>query len=347
MKRALALILALIMIFAFTACVQQPAAEETSVAPDANVAEEPAEEQSDKITKETATWKLGVTITDLTVPVWADYAESLQKYGAEAGMFVTVVTPNGDAAEQVSQMENFVTDGYDCIVVGAADNEAIGQAAKIVTDQGVAVFSQGFEFANFTAAMLETPQSFGIHTAKMAGEWINETFEDGKCKVLVAGSTANPLMEQRTEGIYNGLAEYAPNAEVVATVYGLNSAEFLPEMENAFTAHPDIDVVVSYCEGGALAAREAAKGMGLGSDKFGIFCTDSGDEIATALYNGDLIRGAISMGGGEYMGKVAIESIVKILSGEEYEERVNFPEIEVHQDDVLEQAEALGYTVLQ
>jgi len=297
------------------------------------------------VTKDNAKWKVGVTITDLTVPVWDDYAQAIKKYGEPEGMYVNIVSPEGNAAEQISQMENFVTDGYDVIVVSAADNESMGQEAKKVTEEGVIVFSQGYEFDNYSAAMLEEKQVFGHHTAEMASRWINEKYPDGKCKVIVAGNQTIPLMMERTEGIYNGLKEFAPNAEVVATVYGSNEEEFLPMMENAFTANPDANMVISYCAGGALAAREAAKGMGLASDDFGIFCTDCDDGVADAIYNDDLIRGGLSMGGGDYMAKAVVETLVKMLNGEEYDKVINFPEIEVNKDNVLEQAEALGYKV--
>lgn len=303
-------------------------------------------ESASTVTKDNAKWKIGVTITDLTVPVWEDYADALVKYGNEKGMYVNVVSPEGNAAEQSSEMENFVTDGYDAIVVSAADDKAMGDEAKRVTDQGVVVFSQGYEFDNYTAAMLEQKQVFGYHIGKMASEeWINKKFEDGKVKVLVCGNQQLELMQERTEGIYNALKEFAPNAEVVQTVYGSNQAEFQPEVENAFTAHPDIQVVVSYSAGGALAAKEAAHSMGMDSDDFGIYCVDCDDGVADALYNDDLIRGALSMGGGDYMGKAVVETLEKILSGEDYDKVINFPEVEVHHDDVLEQADKLGYTV--
>lgn len=297
------------------------------------------------VTKDNAKWKVGLTITDLTVPVWDDYAQAVKKYGEAEGMYVNIVSPEGNAAEQISQMENFVTDGYDVIVVSAADNESMGQEAKKVTDEGVIVFSQGYEFDNYSAAMLEEKQVFGYHTAEMASRWIQEKYPDGKCKVIVAGNQTIPLMMERTEGIYNGLKEFAPNAEVVATVYGSNEEEFLPMMENAFTANPDANMVISYCAGGALAAREAAKGMGMASDDFGIFCTDCDDGVADAIYNDDLIRGGLSMGGGDYMAKAVVETLVKMLNGEEYDKVINFPEIEVNKDNVLEQADALGYKV--
>lgn len=304
-----------------------------------------AADGNSQVTKDNAKWKVGVTITDLTVPVWEDYAKAIRKYGEPEGMYVNIVSPEGNAAEQISQMENFVTDGYDVIIVSAADNESMGQEAKKVTDDGVIVFSQGYEFDNYTGAMLEEKQVFGHHTAEMASKWINEKYPDGKCKVIVAGNQTIPLMMDRTEGIYNGLKEFAPNAEVVATVYGSNEEEFLPVMENAFMANPDADMVISYCAGGALAAREAAKGMGMASDDFAIFCTDCDDGVADALYNDDLIRGALSMGGGDYMAKAVVETLVKILNGEEYDKVINFPEIEVNKDNVLEQADALGYKV--
>ena len=43
--------------------------------------------------------------------------------------------------------------------------------------------------------------------------------------------------------------------------------------------------------------------------------------------------------------EAVVETLVKMLNGEEYDKVINFPEIEVNKDNVLEQADALGYKV--
>ena len=71
--------------------VSEPTVENTAA---------PAEDSQSS--KENAKWKVGLTITDLTVPVWEDYANAVKKYGEQEGMYVNIVSPEGNAAEQIS-----------------------------------------------------------------------------------------------------------------------------------------------------------------------------------------------------------------------------------------------------
>ena len=63
------------------------------------------------------------------------------------------------------------------------------------------------------------------------------------------------------------------------------------------TANPNIKVCVTIGDGGALACKEAANGMGLNTDDFAIFGVDCTEQVAKAIYQGDAIRGAMSLGG--------------------------------------------------
>ena len=58
-----------------------------------------------------------------------------------------------------------------------------------------------------------------------------------------------------------------------------------------------IKVCVTIGDGGALACKEAANGMGLNTDDFAIFGVDCTEQVAKAIYQGDAIRGAMSLGG--------------------------------------------------
>lgn len=287
--------------------------------------------------------KVGVTFGDLSNPVWADCANTMQEEDEQYGLDVTAVGCT-TSEEQIKQCENFVTAGCKAIVVGAKDTKAMGPYAKTLMDQGIVVFALGYEISNFTADMMVKNYDVGYAIAEEAAKWVNEKF-DGKCDIVINDYPDMDVLVDRVDGMEAALKDKCPNATVVAKVHGTTTAEILPEAENAFTANPNVKVCIAIGDGGALAFREAAKGMGLDSDDFGIFGVDCTEEVAKAIYNDDLIRASMSLGGGKLHAETIMATLQKIFAGEDYEKEQPYPQQMVTRDNVEEVAKELGYTL--
>lgn len=287
--------------------------------------------------------KVGVTFGDLSNPVWADCANHMMDVGEDYGFSVTAVGCDS-SDEQIDQVENFITSGCEAIVVGAKDTDSMGDYMAGVIDEGIVVFALGYEISNYTADMMVHNYDVGYSVASMAADWINEHFPDS-CEVLINDAPEYDVLVDRVQGMEDALAELAPQAKVVSHVSGTTTAEILPKVENAMTANPNIKVCVTVGDGGALACREAASGMGLNSDDFGIFGVDCTEEVAKAIYNDDAIRGAMSLGGGKLHAETILDVLQKIFAGEEYEKNTPYPETEVTKDNVEEVAEQMGLTI--
>jgi ribose transport system substrate-binding protein len=288
--------------------------------------------------------KLGVTYGDLNNPVWADCANTLQAIDEEYGFDVTVVGCK-DGGEQITQVENFITSGCKGIIVGAKDTNSMSDYMAGALEKGIVVYGQGYEISNYTATLLVKNYEVGYNIASMAAEWINSHFPDGACEVIINEAPEYDVLVDRVNGMKDALAKLAPNAKIVAYVDGTTTNAILPQAENAFTANPNVKVCISVGDGGALAFREAARGMNLASDDFGIFCVDCTEQVAKAIYDGDLIRGARSLGGGAMHAKIMLSVIQKIFAGEAYDKITPYPETAVSKDNVEQLSADLGYNI--
>lgn len=287
--------------------------------------------------------KVGVTFGDLANPVWADCANHMMEVDEEYGFEVTVVGCES-SDEQIDQVENFITAGCEAVVVGAKDTKSLGDYMGGVMEDGTVVFALGYEISNYTADMMVRNYEVGYNVAAMAAKWINENYPDG-CEVLINNAPEYDVLVEREDGIKAALEELAPQAEIVSFISGTTTAEILPQAENAMMANPDIKACITIGDGGALACKEAANGMGLAGDDFGIFCVDCTEEVAKAIYNEDCIRGAMSLGGGKLHGDTILDVLQKIFAEEEYPVNTPYPETEVTKENIEKVAEELGYTI--
>jgi len=276
---------------------------------------------------------VGVTFGDLANPVWADTANWMEEHGEEYGFDVTVMGCE-TAEEQIEQCENFLTAGTEAIVVGAKDTNSMGDYMKQVVEDGTVVFALGYEISNYTAEMYVKNYEVGYAVAKLAAQWINDTFEDGKCEVLINDAPEYDVLVDRVDGMKAALEEFAPNAEIVNYISGTTTNEIMPQAENALTANPDIKCCITVGDGGALACKEAAAGAGVDGEDFGVFCVDCTSAVATTIRDGGCIRGAICLGGGATHARMILECLQKIFAGEEYEKEFAYPEYEVTIDNV-------------
>ncbi|MGN0353700.1 MAG: sugar ABC transporter substrate-binding protein [Muricoprocola sp.] len=283
--------------------------------------------------------KIGFAVQTLSNQVWAQQAEQIQKDAEADGNEVTVVDCNGNANTQLNQLENFVTSGVDAIIVNPVDPEAIEEVCKEARDAGIMVMSWDEEMENSDVNWLIENYDLGAEIGTQAANWINETFEDGKCEVVVLGYPQTPILLDRENGIIDKLNELAPNAEIVANQPAIDTTEGLNAMETILQAHPDVKAVCCIGGGGAAGANEALKGA-YGSEipeDVGIFSTDLTEETIASMQNGEFNKVCVAITGNAYVcGDEAYKLAIATVKGENTDKNVYRDLIPVTVDNLEE-----------
>ncbi len=135
MKKILAMLLALVMVLSLAACggAEKPAATEAPAA-DAPAAEAPAEAPA-------ASNLVGVAMPTKDLQRWNQDGANMKAQLEEAGYEVDLQYAANDIATQVSQIENMISGGVQCLVIASIDGEALGTVLEQAKAAGIPVIA--------------------------------------------------------------------------------------------------------------------------------------------------------------------------------------------------------------
>lgn len=237
-------------------------------------------------------------------------AEAAEAKAKEMGVELTILSADQDAATQISQIEQCVSEGYEAILFEPVDPEGLRDAAKSAADAGVVminIVSACNDWENSGIAAV----SYG-NNVKAGEVEMQEVAEllGGKGNIaILTGPSGDSGALQRLEGYENVLKNYPDIKQVVAPAdCKWDTAQAQATVESWLSAY-DLDAIVCQNDGMAVGAGNAA-GANSGIVIAGVDGTPDGFE---AIKDGR-ITGTISMDGGA-MAANAVEAAVKLLDG--------------------------------
>lgn len=241
-------------------------------------------------------------------------AEGAQAKADELGVELDILSADQDAATQISQIEQCVSESYDAILFEPVDPEGLRAAAQSASEAGVVVInivSACNDWANSGISAV----SYGDNV-KAGEEEMQHVVDllDGKGNIaILTGPSGDSGALQRLEGYENVLANYPDVVQVVSPAdCQWDTAQAQSTVESWLSAY-DLDAIVCQNDGMAVGAGNAA-GADSGIIITGIDGTPDGME---AIKDGR-ITGSISMDGSA-MAANAIEAAVTLLDGGELE----------------------------
>lgn len=271
-------------------------------------------------------YSVGVTFSDLSNPVWAELVQEAQEYGAEEGLEVNYVDAQNSAGQQVTQIENFIQQGVDAIIICAVESNALTDVTQRAQEAGIEVVGYTQVLENYDAQYLVNAYDTGYANGEAAAAWINENYPDEPVEWGLMDLPRFPEIIERANGIKEAIAELAPNAELVATAPALTAEEGVTNAENFLQANPDMKVIATIGGGGAVGANEGVKSAGISNyDSFGLFGIDATEQEIQNIINGDPQKTSISLGGGKAHGRTLIDMTAGLLNGEEVEKDQYMP----------------------
>ncbi|MFV0432714.1 MAG: sugar ABC transporter substrate-binding protein [Leucobacter sp.] len=272
-------------------------------------------------------YTVGMTFSDLSNPVWSELVQEAQSYGAEQGIEVNYVDAKSDSSAQVTQIENFIQQGVDAIIITAVDAKALVDVTKKAQDEGIKIVGYTQVLDNYDAQYLVDAYKTGYANGEAAAKWINENYGDEK--VVEWGLMDLPEFPEiidRANGIKEAIEELAPNSKLVATKSALTAEEGVKNAENFLQANPDMKVIATIGGGGAQGANEGVKASGITDyDSFGVFGIDATEVEIQNIINKDPQKSSISLGGGKVHAHKLIDITSDLLHGEKIEKDQYMP----------------------
>jgi inositol transport system substrate-binding protein len=208
--------------------------------------------------------KIGVSM--LFDDLWlTTLRDAMTKYAAsQPGVELIMVDSKEDVATQLSQVENFVAQKVDAIVLIPANTDAADPMTKAAQDAGIPLVYVNRIPANLPEGVAYVG-SDSIQAGIMQAEWIADKLGGKGNVVIMNGNLAQEAAQKRTEGEKQVFAKY-PDIHIIKEDTGnWHRDEGLALMENWLASGDQIDAVASNNDEmaiGALQAIEAAGKLG-------------------------------------------------------------------------------------
>ena len=319
MKKAMSLFLSLAMILLLVGCASGNNENDT-----------PADTSGDS---ETRIGFAMYNVSEFTVLM----RDGIQAECDDRGAELVVLEAGYDAATQLDQVENLITQGCDAIVLAPVDADALVPAVAMCQEANVPL--------SVVNCALNTDEPYyyvgpdDIQAGELETQYMMDTL-GGKGNVLVLQCKIGTSYEiQRTEGIQNVLAEY-PDVQVLAmdSANG-NRDEAVDLMENWFETYGDqIDGVICQNDGMAMGVIQVLQANG--KDNVPVIGVDAIEDALVAIDQGELL-GTVYQDA-DLEGRNAVKLAFDLIDGNPPAEYMNMIEMTlVTQDNAAELLETV------
>lgn len=327
-KRVLSLILALILLVSLAACgaAEAPAAPADTEAPkaDAPTAEAPAEEPI----------KIGFANFDVGNTWCVELAEGVKSAGDRDGLHVSIDYCSADAVKQVEVIENYITMGYDVIMLVAVDVAAVEEPLKRAQEAGIKVIASAIETTVYDVYVSAKEEDMGYEIGNACGIWLNEN-KGGTGKVAVLDYPELTQTLVREQAMLDSLKAACPGAEVVMQIRASTPEEGLNAGETILQKYPDIDAIIGYNDSGALGASAAVEASGRDVDSIFVGGIDATAEAlekinANNFYNASVDNAPFQNG------EMLVDISKSLCAGEPVDKMIPVPLVLVDRTNIAE-----------
>ncbi len=251
----------------------------------------------------------------------ADYAKT------QPGVTMQIEDAKDDVSKQISQVQNFIANGMDAIIVNPVDTSATAAITKAAADAGVPLVYVNREPADVdklgpkAAFVASNEAESGTLEAKQICKLLG-----GKGNILVMeGVLSNQSAVQRTKDVHEVIS--APDCSGMKIVaeqtanYDRTQAQNL--MTNWLSKGLKFDAVVSNNDEMAIGAIQAMKSAGMDTKSAIVGGVDATQDALASMKAGDLKVTVFQDAAGQ--GKGAVDAALALAAGKPVEKKVYIP----------------------
>lgn len=256
MKKRLTLIMAAILVLCLLCACAAPADTQDA----GNDAAADAGSSGDSAGAESARIGLTMNSFDSYQTIWY---ESFVKEAESLGMEVTVTNGDSDVETQISDVENFIANNMDLVVICAIDPDGVAPAVEACNEAGIAVVAAQHPVnAEFEArVMLGRDQTLhGLAQCQAIEAWMEKNPGVEIKAGYLQGAMGLWSAQERYDGFVDNLPEGAEL--VVANTANWNADEAAALVEDWLVAYPEINCIAAANDDMAVAAVNVLKTQG-------------------------------------------------------------------------------------
>jgi len=266
--------------------------------------------------------KIGLSVLTMTNPFFKEIADAMTDEAGKSGYEVVAVSSEEDPAKQLSQVQDFIVQKVDAIVLTPANSRSVGTAIKEANQAGIPVFTADIaslsDEGEVECHIATDNYSGGREAAKAIMEALGN---QGKVAIIDHPEVESVIL--RTKGFREELKEAGSPIEIVGAWPGKGSKdEAFKVAQDILTAHQDLDAIFAINDPSALGAVAAIEKAGK-AGKVLVVGFDGQLEGKQAILEGRIYADPIQFP--DQIGRQTVQTILKYLGGEEIEPEVLIP----------------------
>jgi inositol transport system substrate-binding protein len=249
-----------------------------------------------------------------------DYAAKLDDVNLQ------VEDAQNDVGKQLNQIQNFVAQGVDAIIVNPVDTDATPAMTKLAVEAGIPLV-----YVNRMPADSQLPEKVAFVGSDERESGTLEMKEvcklmGGKGSILLMmGELSNQAARQRTQDVHDVIA--TPDCSGIKIVEqqtaNWSRTQGADLMTNWISAGHQFDAVVSNNDEMAIGAIQSLKASGVDMGKVIVAGVDATQDALAAMKAGDLDVSVFQNAAGQ--GQGAVDTALKLVKGEKVESFVWVP----------------------
>ncbi|MGH7716076.1 MAG: substrate-binding domain-containing protein, partial [Vulcanimicrobiaceae bacterium] len=236
---------------------------------------------------------IGVSIQNREAQFYQDMENGMQSEAAKYGYSLKVVDASRDNAKQQSQVEDFISQHVDAIVLTPYDSQAIGSAIVEANNAKIPVFTADIASTAKAGDVVAHIASDNVQGGEVAAKLVCTGMGSNPGAVAIIDEPEVTSVQDRVKGFREGLAQSCPNAKIVADISGGGERDKASSvMEDLLQSHKDLRAVFGINDDSALGAAKAVQAANL-TGKIIIVGFDATSEARAAIKDGSMYGDAV------------------------------------------------------
>ena len=262
----------------------------------------------------TSRWlrKIGVSMAYFDDLFLTNLREAMTAQAKETGVKLQYEDAQGDIGKQLSQIQNFIAQKVDVIVVNPVDSSATPQMTKLVTEAGIPVVYVNREPLENHWTQGRSSTSAPTRTCRASSRARRSpSLLNGKGNVVIMmGELATQAAVLRTEGVEKVVAQHPEMKIVQKQTANWRRNEAMDLMNNWLVAGTKIDAVAANNDEMAIGAIIALQQAGKDPKKVIIGGVDATRDALAEMEKGNLAVTVFQDAKGQ--GKAVVDPLIKL-----------------------------------
>ena len=268
--------------------------------------------------------KIGVSLSAFEHQFLVKIRQAMEEKAKELGVQIQFVEAQGDIGKQLNQIQTFISQKTDAIIVNPVDTTASPKMTKLATDAKMPLVYVNLQPAEETlppgVAYVGSPE---VTSGKLQGEAIAKLLNNKGNVVIMMGELATQAAVLRTEGVEKVVAQHPEMKIVGKQTANWRRNEAIDLMNNWLVEGTKIDAVVANNDEMAIGAILALQQAGKDPKEVVIAGIDATADALAEMEKGNLDVTVFQDANGQ--GKGSVETAVKLIKGEKVESFVWIP----------------------